>query len=307
MTFRDLKRVLRSGLVGFFRNGLVSLSSVLVMVITASVLVGIVMFQSVLLFSVDRLNDQIDITVYFDLGAPEGEILDIKESLETLPEVAYVEYVSAPEALALFREKHKNDATILQALDEVGGNPIPAYLNIKALDSSQYESIATFLEDGAALSASSRDSIDSITYFENELVIERLTNVIAGIRQVGLGSMVVLIAISIVITFNTIRLVIFISRDEIRVMRLVGAHGNYIKGPFVIQGILYGLIASVVTMVLFYPVTKWLTQNLSSFLELNLFEYYAANFVQLLVIAVLATCFLGVISSLLAARKYLNR
>jgi cell division transport system permease protein len=305
MTFRDLKRVLRSGLVGFFRNGLVSLSSVLVMVITASVLVGIVMFQSVLVFSVDRLNDQIDITVYFDLGAPEGEILDVKESLETLPEVAYVEYISAPEALALFQEKHKNDATILQALDEVGGNPIPAYLNIKALDSSQYESIATFLEDGGVLSASNRDSIDSITYFENELVIERLTNVITGIRQVGLGSMIVLIAISI--AFNTIRLVIFISRDEIRVMRLVGAHGNYIKGPFVIQGILYGLIASVVTMVLFYPITKWLSQNLSSFLELNLFEYYAANFVQLLVIAVLATCFLGVVSSLLAARKYLNR
>lgn len=307
MKLLDLRRVVKSGFVNFKRSSFVSLSSVLVMTITLSVVTMLIFSQAILNFALSSLEDKVDVTVFFVRGAQESEILSLKESLEELPEVASVDYVSAEAALAAFRERHANDYLTLQALEELDENPLGATLNVKAIETSQYESIAEFLEGDSALSSNQKVLIDKVNYSQNKLVIDRLISITEGAKKLGIALTIVLMAISLVITFNTIRLVIYIAREEISVMRLVGAENHYIRGPFLVEGMLYGIISSIITMILFYPMTLWVGANMTGFLGINLHDYYIANFFQLLVITAVFGMFLGVVSSYWAVRTYLKK
>src|SRR3989344_6973510 len=141
-----LKRIFKSGFINFTRGGLVSFAAVLVVTITLSVITLIILLHSVLYFSLNTIKEKVDVTIYFTVDAPPERIMLLKESLEKLPEVAEVSYTSSEEALALFRGRHENDYPTIAALDEIGTNPLGAYLNVKAKEISQYESIANFMK-----------------------------------------------------------------------------------------------------------------------------------------------------------------
>lgn len=307
MKILDLRRIIKSGFVNFKRSSFVSLSSVLVMTITLAVVTLIIFSQAILNFSLKSLEDKVDVTVYFTLDAQESEMLKFKESVEALPEVASATYVSAEEALNNFKARHQNDFLTLQALEELDRNPLSATLNIKAVETSEYEAISRFLEDGGTLDGSQKDIIDKVNYFQNKLVIDRLISLTEGAKRLGIALTIILIAISIIITFNTIRLVIYIAREEISVMRLVGAENHYIRGPFLVEGMIYGLISSVITMIIFYPITLWVGTNMTTFLGINMHTYYLSNFFQLFVVNAIFGMILGVISSYLAVRAYLKK
>ncbi len=307
MKVLDIKRVVRGGFLNFVRNGFVSLSSVLVMTITLSVITLIIFSQAVLNFSLSQLKDKVDVTVFFTVGASESEILGIKSQLEKLPEVASVEYISAEEALANFRERHSADYLTLQALEELDENPLGATLNIEAIEASEYEEIANFLESGDTLQSNQQVIIDKVNYFQNKLVIDRLISITEGAKKLGLGITILLVFISVIITFNTLRLNIYIVREEIGVMRVVGAENHYIRGPFMVEGMLYGLVSAFVTMLIFYPISLWLGANMTDFLGINLNTYYFSNFFQLFIITAVFGILLGMISSFLATRAYLKK
>ncbi|MDQ5901339.1 MAG: Cell division protein FtsX [Patescibacteria group bacterium] len=307
MKVLDLKRIVRGGFLNFVRNGFVSLSSVLVMTITLCVITIIIFSQAVLNFSLSQLQDKVDVTVFFTVGASESEILGIKNQLEELPEVAGVEYISAEQALENFKKRHETDYLTLQALEELDENPLGATLNIEAVEASRYEQIANFLEDGDILASNQRVIIDKINYFQNKLVIDRLISITEGAKRLGLGITFVLVLISVVITFNTLRLTIYIAREEIGVMRVVGAENHYIRGPFMVEGMIYGLVSAFITMLFFYPISLWLGANMTDFLGINLNSYYFSNFFQLLIINAVFGMLLGVISSFLATRAYLKK
>lgn len=307
MKILDLRRIIKSGFVNFKRSSFVSLSSVLVMTITLSVITMIIFSQAVLNFSLASIKDKVDVTVFMTVNSSEPDILNLKKSIEELPTVEAVTYISAEQALENFKERHANDFLTLQALDELDGNPLGATLNIKATDTADYESIATFLENKDALGSGDKVIIDKVNYSQNKLVIDRLISITEGARRLGIAVTIVLMIISLIITFNTIRLVIYISRDEISVMRVVGAENHYIRGPFLVEGMLYGLISSVITMIIFYPMTLWAGANMTDFLGLNLHTYYIANFFQLFVITAVFGMILGIISSYSAVRAYLKK
>lgn len=307
MRIIDLRRIIRGGFLNFIRNSFVSLSSVLVMTITLCVITLIIFSQAVLNFSLSQLEEKVDVAVFFTVGASESDILRIKDQLETLPEVAMVEYISAEDALQNFRERHANDYLTLQALEELDGNPLGATLNIRAVDATEYEEIANFLETGEVLQANQRSIIDKINYFQNKLVIDRLIAITEGAKRLGVGITLALVLISVIITFNTLRLTIYIAREEIGVMRVVGAENHYIRGPFIVEGILYGLVSAFITMIIFYPISLWLGANMTDFLGINLNTYYFANFFQLLAITAVFGIILGVISSFFATRAYLKK
>ena len=307
MAMTILKRIVRAGVLNFKRSGLVSWAAVLVVTITLSVITALILFQAVLHFSLSQIKDKVDVKIYFTDSAPEENILQLKSSLEQLPEVAEGTYTSADEELRLFRERHASDYPTIQALDELGNNPLPANLGIKAREVSQYENIASFLKaDGQAVLGSPA-FIYKVNYYQNKLVIDRLNGLIAGAQKLGFLITLLLVFISIVITFNTIRLTIFISKEEIGVMRLVGASKMHVRGPFMIEGAIYGIIATFITLLLFLPATVWLGRNMTVFLGINMYDYYLANFFQIFAILLLSGVVLGIISSFLAARKYLNK
>lgn len=303
----ELKRIIKAGFINFKRGGAVSFAAVIVATITLSVITAIILLQAVLYFSLDAIKNKVDVTIYFNVGAPSEKIMLLKSSLEKLPEVAEVSYTSAEGALRLFRERHKNDYPTIAALDEIGNNPLGAYLNVKAKEISQYESIANFLKSDNALVSGGASIIDKINYHQNKLVIDRLNTIIAGAQKLGFLITLVLIIISIIITFNTIRLTIFFAREEIGVMRLVGASKMRVRGPFMIEGAIYGIIATIATLIIFWPATLWMGRTMTSFLGLNLYDYYISNFFQIFAIILLSGILLGVISSFLAIRKYLNK
>jgi cell division transport system permease protein len=307
MLMTKLKRVVRTGFFNFWRNGTVSLASVLVMMVTLMV-IGLISFSGAILeSSLSELKNKIDINVTFVPSAPEEEILRIKQSLESLPEVFLVTYATREETLAAFKERHANDPAILAALDELGENPLGAVLNIKARDPSQYASVAEFLESGNALAEGQVNIIDRINYFQNKAAIDKLTEIIAAADKLGFVLTIFLAVISMLIAFNTIRLTIYIAKDEISVMRLVGASTTYIQGPFVVVGIIYGVMAGLLTLLLFLPITYWLAMVTESFfVGFNIFYYYLANFLEIATIILVSGILIGALSSILAIRKYLK-
>lgn len=302
-----LRRVIKAGFFNFWRSGYVSLASILVMVITLSVIGSVIFVGAILDTTMQELRNKVDINVYFVTNALEEDILSLQKKIQALPEVSRVEYVSREEALANFKLRHENDQITLQALEELGDNPLGAALNIKAKEPSQYEGIANFLNEDNILSSEGEKIIDKINYFENRTTIEKLSRLITSVEKLGSIISLVLVIVSIVITFNTIRLAIYISREEISVMQLVGASKNYVKGPFVVTGILVGLISAIITLGIFFPVLYFLggmTENF--FIGLNIFSYFLRNIFEVALIIIGSGVAIGAISSFLAVRKYLR-
>lgn len=307
MMWITIKRIARSGFYGFWRNSFVSLSSILVMVVTLSVIGAIIFSNAILGATLDQIKDKVDINVYFVLDATEESIESLRQSVSKLPEVASASVTTREEAIINFRKLHENDEYTLQALDELGENPLGATLNIKAKDPSQYSSITEFLEGQSSQGIDGEKIIDKINYYQNKDSIDRLNRIISSASRLGYILTIFLVFVSILITFNTIRLVIYMSREEISVMRLVGASTGYIRGPFFVAGGLYGFISAIITLILFYPITLWLgktTQNF--FVGLNVFNYYISNFGQIFLIIIVSGVIIGSISSFLAVRKYLK-
>ena len=301
------KRILKAGFVNFWRNGFVSLAAILVMTVMLFTIGSLLFVGTILNTTLEHIRDKVDINVYFVTSAPEEEIFDMQSSLEALPEVESVTYVSRDEALVNFRERHRNDQLTLQALDELNENPLGASLSIKAKETSQYENIAAFLEGTSALTGENEPIVDNINYFQNKIAIDRLTSIIDSAERFGFFMIVVLAVASVLITFNTIRLAIYSSREEIAVMRLVGASNMYIRGPFVFEGILYGIIAALITLIIFYPLTLWLGPITENFFgNINVFTYYLTDFTRIFFTILLSGIALGAISSYLAVRKYLK-
>jgi len=308
MFWIKIKRVLRWSFASFWRNGFVSLAAVAVMTVTLFV-IGSLIFTGVLLrTSIDALKDKVDVNVYFVTSAPEEEILSLKKSLEALPEVAKVEYVSREQALVDFKERHQDDQLTLQSLNELGDNPLGAALNIKAADATNYERIAKFLDQGGRLIGDGKTSIiDKVNYYQNKIAIDKLIRVTSSAQTLGLFVILFFAAVSILITYNTIRLTIFISKDEVSVMRLMGASGRYISARFLLQAALYGIAAATIALITFYPITYWLGPKTADFFfGVNVFRYYLDNFPQIFLLIFGSGIVLGIASSFLAVRRYLN-
>lgn len=300
---------MRAGLQSFWRGAFVSVASILVMTVTL-VIIGVVVFGGVIVGSgLDELREKADVSIYFLTDVPEERILELKASLEARAEVLTVEYVSREEALAQFRERYKDDQLTLQALDELGDNPLQASLQIQAQDISQYETIAEFAREQDVLEVGAAPSIDKISFYDENYrtALVRLQSFIGSARTLALFFIIALIVLSVAISFNTLRLAIYTSRDEIQVMRLVGAGQFYIRAPFMVEGVLYGLIAGMVALLLFYPLTWWLgTATADFFGGINIFTYYLQHFLYFAGLMLGTGALLGAAASFLAVRRYLK-
>lgn len=300
-----IKRVIKFGFVHFWRNGFVSLASILVMTVALLVLSSLLLTKALLGSTLATIQDKVDINVYFTKSASEQEILVLKKEVESLPEVASVSYASEADELALFQARHANDELVLESLKMIDANPFGASLNIKAKTTTQYEGLALFLEEKKKENSAS--IIDKINFSRNKKAIDTLSVVTESSKKLGLGAVIFFVAVSLLITFNTIQLTIYMARDEISVMRLVGAGINYIKGPFVVGGIMYGVFSSVVTMLILLPIVYWAGPYTASLgTGLNLYHYYISNFIQIFGIILLSGVLIGILSSYLAVKKYLK-
>jgi len=302
----DVKRVARYGFIGFFRNAFVSLAAIVILTITLFVISMLMITGAALNETLSQITNQVDVNVYFLTTAEEEDIIAVKTQLEALPEVASVAYTSRDQALSDFRERYKNDQLTLQALDELEDNPLGASLAVRANETDQYETIARFLDTIPAATSES-PIIEKVNFFQNKTAIDRLSEIIKTSRRIGIATIIFLVAASVLIAFNTIRLAIYTARDEIGVMRLVGAGPWYVRGPFVISGVLYGLVSGIVVLLILYPLTLWMGPASERFFgTFNTFDYFLGSFPLIFLVVVGSGIVLGALSSYLAVHRYLK-
>ncbi len=307
MNWMIFKRVLVSGGKSFLRGGAVSAATVLIMTVTLSIIGSLIFLSALLTFTLNTIKDKVDVSVYFVTTAAQADILAVKSQLEQLPQVQSVTYTSADDALTAFRARHATDQLTLQALDELGNNPLDASLEVRAKDPSEYDSIVKFLEASPALSAGGTSIVDRINYAQNKEVIDRLSLAIAATREIGFAVVILFAFASILIAFATIRLAIYVAKDEIAVMRLVGASNAYIQGPFIVTGIITGVTAAIAVLLLLWPATWYAgVRTQAWFGGFSIAGYYGSHFMLVFAIIMLSGILLGGIASVLAIRKYLK-
>ncbi len=296
----SLRRVVRAGFIGFWRNAYVSLASIFVITVALFVIGSTMIIDQLLTVSLSQLQSKVDINVYFVPSASQSDIDALTASVRALPEVEMVTYTSREDALADYREKNQNDSVTMQALEELKENPLGATIAVQARETSQYESINQFLEEQKS------PIVDEINYTKNKESIDKLSAIIDAVQQASFVTLIVLIAAAIMITFNTIRLAIYTAKDEIAVMRLVGASNGFIRGPFMLQGVMYGVFSGVLALLILYPIVLWLGPKTASFFELNIFDYFVSNFAYIFGVLVGIGVALGLVSSVLAITRYLR-
>ncbi len=297
-----LKRVFKSGWLNFFRDGGVAVATIFILVMAIFLTSTIFLFKDVSRFLISAIEEKVDVSVYFKNNSSEEDILDIKEEVSKIPEVKNIEYVSKEEALEDFEKKHEENPTLMEALKEIGENPFLASLNIKAWNPDQYSKIADFLSD-----PSFGNLIEKIDYNQRKPVIERIFSLSSLTQKTVFFLSVVLVITASLVTFNTIRLAILNSSEEIKIQRLVGASNWFIRGPFIIEGVISGIFATLISSLIFSLICWFLSPKIEVFFPgLNLFTFFLRNLKFLIPIQFLTGIGLGVISSMIAIRKYLK-
>ncbi len=305
--FTSIKRVFKYGFLGFLRNGFVSLATVLVMTIALFMIASSMYADAALKSVLNTLKEQVDINIYFSPDTDEKDILSIKKELEDMSEVASVKYKSKDIVLQEFKERHKDDALTLQSLEEFGDNPFGATIAVKAKDPSQYEAIAKFINTKMELLNKEKKIIDKINFSDSQRAIDTLSSIIKTSQKMALGLIAFLISVAVLIVFNTIRLAVYTSKDEISVMKLVGASDWYVQGPFVVEGILDGILSATLTLLILYPASLYLSEPSRSFLvTFDTAQYFNENFLDIAIVVFAVGILLGAVSSYLSVRKYLD-
>ncbi len=297
-----LERIFKSSWKSFFHDGGLAIANVFIMVMTISIITSLFLLKETSQFLISDLQEKVDISVYFKEEIPEKDILGIKEEIVKVPGIKEVNYVSKEQALEIFAERHKDNPVLMESLIELGMNPFLASLSIKAFEASQYQAIADFLE-----SSNFGNKVDKIDYHQRKPVIDRIFSLSSNLNKIGIVFSIILAIVAVLVAFNYIRLAIYNCREEIKIQRLVGASNWFIRAPFLIQGIISGFFAAVITFFIFL-LACWILNSKIAILfpSLSILGIFIGNFWALISIQLFTGVGLGIISSLIAIRKYLK-
>jgi len=317
MVFTTFKRITRTGFVNFWRNGFLSFAAIVVLTLALLSFGSIIFLGAFGRALIADVKDKVDINVYFALSAPLQDMLAVQSDLKRLPEVASTTFISSDQVLVNFKAKWQDNTLIMQGLEEIGDNPFPATLNVKAKDPGQYGGITQYLQNKDLTMTDGTPLIEKVNYEQNKLIIDRLGTIIPAIEKAGSITGFIMVVVAIIVVFNTIRLIVYTSKDEISVMKLVGASNIYVRGPLVVSGVMYGIISGVITLILMAAFSYWSDVVILRFagveiaanfeLVVNvLSKYFSANFSQIFILIMGAGVVLGALSSYVAARRYLK-
>lgn len=300
-------RVLRNALRNFQRNIWLSIATTAIMTLTL-IMMSFLYFINVMSVEVLRgIEQKVDLSAVFKEDTTESQIQTLASDIEARGDVEEIRIVSSDEALDLFRQRHADDPFIEDALRELEANPLPPSMYIIATEPRFYQTIASALQ-----SEKYAPYLDEVNYENSREVIEKLITFTDGIRNVALITTAVLATLVILIMFNTIRLAIYSFREEIDIMRLVGASNWFIRGPFIIEAMLVALVSVGIATLIVYPTLRGISPQIGRFFfsgEATPFDIYAhatSNWGTVIGLQFALAAFLAVVSSLIAIRRYLR-
>lgn len=302
MTALTFGRIIQWGLRHFWRNIWLSLAATGVLLLTLAMLALLLIVTVVGRASLRAIEEKVDVTVFLADAATAEAALAVKADLEGRSDVASVRYVTKDQALAAFQARHGSNAIITQALQELSDNPLQASLVVRAKSTQAYPDIAASLR-----SPKYQPFVGTVTFEDNREVIGRLATILRTARRIGFILTVTLAVIAILVTFNTIRLAIYGYREEIEIMHLVGASPWFVKGPFLVEGVLQGSIAALLTLLYVYPFMSVLSPRVSAFVAdggFDLARWAAEHVLGVTVLFLTTGVLLSVVSSWAAVRRY---
>lgn len=296
-------RIIKNGLTNVKRNLWLAGASTLIMTITLIILSVLSLLFVITNYSVKSIQQRVDISAYFNEEISETEILAVRDELQKDFRIKEIDYVSSEEAQRNFRERHQNDQLIVESLDELSENPFPATLQIKAQNLEDFPEIADLLG-----SDQYKDQIKEVNFEDNRLIIDRLNTLLTFIITFGIILVTVFCLIAVLVMFNTIALTIYNRREEVEIMRLVGATNWYIRGPFIVEALMYSIFAAIITSALLTPLYFSLLPQVSNYLTPggSIFNGDIVTFGLVILVQLGIAFTLSTISSLLAMRKYLR-
>lgn len=303
MRWQTSSRIFKLGLTNFWRNRWLSLAATLVMTLTLLIIGIFIILTSVVNKTTESIREKIDISVYFNDSASTDQIIELRNEVTTRSDVKEVRYVSKDDALAEFlAQQQGKDVAKLISPEE---NPLPRSLEIKANQAEDLDQIANFVsqEQFAPM-------IHNVSYQDNKTVINRLIGFTTFIKRMGWIFSIIFIIISILVILNTIRLTIFTRKDEIEIMRLVGANDVFIKVPFILEGFLYGLIATIIASIIIRLGVVFITPMMSQYLGLDISKkmlgFFSGSFLGIIGLELLIGIIIGIGCSLFSIRKYVK-
>lgn len=302
MFTQSLGRIIKLGFTNFWRNGWLSLAATFIMTLTLLTISVFLIFNLVINTTTDAIKKKIDLSVYFTDEATDFQIRDIKLALQSRPEVQEVIYVDKTEAFRRWQEMQKNEKIKNLVTEE--NNPLPRSLEVKTINPESLEQIADYVSADVY-----KSFIRKISYQENKQIIEKLINITNFSRKIGLILSVIFLVVSILVIFNTIRLTIFTRGTEIEIMRLVGASDTFIRIPFLIEGMLYGLFATIASLILIWLGLHFVSPMITNYLgdvNLNLEGFFLENLPWIAIMELAASILISVTCSWISIRKNLK-
>jgi len=252
---------------------------------------------------IQTIQDKIDISVYFNDNAKQKDIISLQDSLAELKEVKSIKYISKEDALAKYRKQNANNPKLLESLKDTE-NPLPPSLEIKVTTPDKLGALTKVFDQEQY-----KPYIHKVSYKENQAIIDKLFKATQFTKQVGLGATAVFTATALLIIFNTIKMTIFARREEVDIMKLVGATPNFIKGPFIIEGAIYGIISTFISLLVIAVFLYFLSPALINYfggVGDSLSDFFLDNIFTLVFAQLFVGVLIGVLSSWLAVRKYVK-
>jgi cell division transport system permease protein len=300
-------RIIRTGVLYFVRNAWLAVAAMATMIITLTIILFSVIANATFTNQIQQITSKIDISVYLKDTVTEAQAKEFVQAVRGLPNVEDVVFLDKAAALREFVKQNAGNEKLLAAVNETD-NPLPATIKIKPRDLNHLQEIRSFVtkpqwqklqSDPVSDSGDRRATIDKITHATNLL------------RRAGIIAVGVFALISVLIIFNTIQMAIFNRRDELQIMRLLGASTNYIRAPFVVETVIYGVISAVISLLiinaLFITASGSLQATSLGLLDISYSQqYFQEHYWKLLLMQLVLGILIGAVSSVIATRRYLK-
>lgn len=304
MNFIAFQRILIFAWQSFWRNIWLSLVTITIIILTFISINFLILVNVVSDTAIQLVKDKVDISLYFKPDITESQVLEVQTYLSSLTQVKEISYVSQQAALEKFRQLHKDNQVIIESLEELDDNPIGATLQIKAKDIDEYQGI-----DEVLVNSKYNELILDKNFDDNKAFISQIRDFSDNVRKVAIITSIIFVLIASLIVFNTIRVAIYTHRQEIGVMKLVGATNWFIRSPFLLEAVSYGIIACIAGIAIVYPMLNFVQPYVNNFFlttEFSLTEYFTNNFWAIFGLELLMIILINIISSSIAIRRYLK-
>ncbi|MFH1193847.1 MAG: permease-like cell division protein FtsX [bacterium] len=303
--FANIKKIFRFGAQNFARNFWLA-------ILTVSILVLLLLSINVLVilnFLTDEASTQIkskvDISVYLKQGVSNEEAQSLRSYLLTLPSVASAAYTEPDDVLKAFKEKHANDENILSSLKYLENNPFGGLLVVQTVKVDDYKTVLSQINSPVY-----KKIIENKDFNDHAKLVDAVNRITGFIKQIIIVVSIFFAFIALVIIFNTIKIAIYTHREEIGIMRLVGASSWFVRAPFIVEAVFYSIVSVVIAFILVFPLVSLIQPKIFEFFSGqagDIIKYYRMNFFGLFGIQLAIVAGLSAFSSFLAIGRYLKK